>query len=153
MFVDQEGVKHETYHWVWGEEGLGDSVEVCESELDACVGKSQLVYVGGSVSGADVALSGERRHGDGIFQFILRQVVCDSSVYISLDDKREILRTNRNIQSLEMQEKKNILVDNYLNLIPTTIASCEDFTRRNINFFFIYFKRIIFQSHGCCCCY
>lgn len=64
-----------TYHRVWREKGPGDSVEVGESELDACVGESQLVYVGGGVSGADVALSGERGHSDGIFQLILRQVV------------------------------------------------------------------------------
>ena len=64
-----------TYHWVWREKCSGDSVEVGERELDAGVGESQLVYVGGGVSGADVALSGERGHSDGVFQLILRQVV------------------------------------------------------------------------------
>lgn len=49
-----------TYHWVWREKRSGDSVEVGESELDACVGESQFVYVGRGVSGADVTLSGER---------------------------------------------------------------------------------------------
>lgn len=74
-----------TYHWVRREQGPGDSVEVGESELDACVGESQLVYVGRGVSGTDVALSGERGHGDGVLQLILRKVVRDPSIHISLE--------------------------------------------------------------------
>lgn len=70
-----EGCNQATYHWVWREKSPGDSVEVGEGELDACVGESQLVYVGRGVSGADVALSRERGHGDGVFQLIVRQVV------------------------------------------------------------------------------
>lgn len=35
-----------TYHWVWREKSSGHSVEVGESELDARVRESQLVYVG-----------------------------------------------------------------------------------------------------------
>lgn len=80
-----------TYRRVWWEKGPGDSVEVREGELDAGVGEAKLMYVGGSVSGADVALSGERRHGDGIFQLVMRQVVRDSSIDISLNDEREIV--------------------------------------------------------------
>lgn len=77
-----------TYHRVWREQGPGDSVEVGERELDACVGESQLVYVGGGVLGTDVALPGERGHGDGVLQLILREVVRDPSVHISLNDAR-----------------------------------------------------------------
>ncbi len=79
-----------TYHWVWREKRLGDSVEVGESELDAGVGESQLVYVGRGVSGADVAFSRERGDGDGVFQLVLRQVVGNSSIHVSLNDKRNI---------------------------------------------------------------
>lgn len=64
-----------TYHGVWREQCSGDSVQVGESELDAGVGESELMYVGGGVSGTDVALSTERRHGDGVLQLVLRQVV------------------------------------------------------------------------------
>lgn len=84
-----------TYHRVWGEKSSGDSVEVGESELDACVGESQLMYVGGGVPGADVALPREWRHGDGVFQLILRQVVWDASVHISLSDKRWTLASEK----------------------------------------------------------
>lgn len=77
-----------TYHRVWREKCPGDSVEVGEIELDACVGESQLVYVCRGVSGANVTLSGERGHGDGIFHFILREVVGNASIDISLSDKR-----------------------------------------------------------------
>lgn len=64
-----------TNRWVRREKCPGDSVEVGEGELDARVGEAQLVYVGGGVSGTDVALSRERGHGDGVFQLILRKVV------------------------------------------------------------------------------
>lgn len=65
----------DAYHWIRREESSGDSVQVGEGELDACVGEAQLVDVGGGVSWADVALSGEWGHGDGVFQLVLRQVV------------------------------------------------------------------------------
>lgn len=77
-----------TYHRVWREERPRDSVEVGESELDARVGEPQLVHVGRGVSRTDVALSGERRNGDGVFQLVLRQVVRDPSVHVTLIDKR-----------------------------------------------------------------
>lgn len=41
-----ERLQSMTYHWVWGKESPGDSVEVGEGELDACVGESQLMDVG-----------------------------------------------------------------------------------------------------------
>lgn len=73
-----------TYRRFRWEERPRDSVEVGEGELDACVGEPQLVYVGGGVSGADVALARERRDRDGVFQLGLRQVVRDSSVHVAL---------------------------------------------------------------------
>lgn len=78
------------YHGVWREQCSGDSVQVGESELDAGVGESELMYVGGRVSGTDVALSTERRHGDGVLQLVLRQVVWDSSVNVSLKEKKKV---------------------------------------------------------------
>lgn len=56
-----------TYRRVRWEERPGDPVEVGEGELDAGVGEPQLVYVGGRVTGADVALTRERRDRDGVF--------------------------------------------------------------------------------------
>ena len=94
--MDQEGCNLVTYHWVWRKKCPGDSVEVGEGELDARVREPQLVYVGGGVSWADVALPRERRHGDGVFQLVLRQVVGDSSINISLNDKRCILAPEQN---------------------------------------------------------
>ena len=73
--MDQEGCNQVTYHWVWREKSSGDPVEVGESELDACVGEPQLVYVGRGIPGAYVALSRERGHSDCVFQLILREVV------------------------------------------------------------------------------
>lgn len=63
------------YHRIRREESPGDPVQVGEGELDAGVGEAQLVDVGGGVSRADVALSGERGHRDGVLQLVLRQVV------------------------------------------------------------------------------
>lgn len=73
--MDPEGCYDLTYHWIRREKCSGDSVEVGQSELDARVGEAQLVYVGRCVSRTDVALSREWRHGDGVFQLIVRQVV------------------------------------------------------------------------------
>lgn len=64
-----------TYRRVRWEQRPGDSVEVGEGELDACVGEPQLVDVGGGVPGADVALAGERGDRDGVFQLGLGEVV------------------------------------------------------------------------------
>lgn len=44
--------------------------------------------VGGSVSRADVTLSGKGGDCDGVLQLVLRQVVGDSPVNISLNGKR-----------------------------------------------------------------
>lgn len=65
--VRVDGCNQATYHWIRREKGSGDSVDVFESELDACVGEAKLVDVGGGVTGADVALSRKRGHGDGVF--------------------------------------------------------------------------------------
>lgn len=73
-----------TYRRVRWEERPGDSVEVGEGELDAGVGEPQLVDVGGGVSGADVALAREGGDRDGVLQLVLREVVRDSSVHVSL---------------------------------------------------------------------
>lgn len=78
----------ESYHWIRWKESPRDSVKVGEGELDACVGEAQLVDVGGSVSRADVALSRKGRHRDGVFQLVLRKVVRDSSIHVSLNGKR-----------------------------------------------------------------
>lgn len=78
----------QAYHWIWWEKSPGDSVQVGEGELNACVGEAQLVDVGGGVSRAYVAFSGKRGHRDGVFQLVLRQVVRDSSIDISLNGKR-----------------------------------------------------------------
>lgn len=78
-----------TYRRVRWEQRPRDSVEVGEGELDACVGEPQLVYVGGGVSGADVALARERGDRDGVFQLVLREVVRDSSVHVSLRERHQ----------------------------------------------------------------
>lgn len=78
-----------TYRRVRGEQRPRDSVEVGEGELDACVGEPQLVYVGGGVLGANVALARERRDRDGVFQLGLREVVRDSSVHVSLRERHQ----------------------------------------------------------------
>lgn len=83
-----------TYRRVRWEERPGHSVEVGEGELDAGVGEPQLVYVGGGVSGADVTLAGEWGDRDGVFQLVLREVVRDSSVHVSLREKHTKVRTS-----------------------------------------------------------
>lgn len=73
-----------TYRRVWREQRPRDSVEVGEGELDAGVGEPQLVYVGGGVPGADVALAREGGDGDGVFQLVLGEVVGNPSVHVAL---------------------------------------------------------------------
>lgn len=43
------------------------------------------MHVGGSVSRTDVALSRERRHSDGVLQLILRQIITDTTVHVTLE--------------------------------------------------------------------
>lgn len=90
-----------TYRWVRWEERPGHSVEVGEGELDAGVGEPQLVYVGGGVSGADITLAGERGDRDGVFQLVLREVVRDSSIHVSL---RETHQGQNQLRSLDFPE-------------------------------------------------
>lgn len=51
-----------------GEEGPAEAVHVAQVDLDAGVGEAQLVEAGGVVAGADVALAGEGRYGDGVLE-------------------------------------------------------------------------------------
>lgn len=76
-------------HRVRGEQRPGHPVQVPQGELDAGVGEAQLVHVGGRVTGADVALAGERRHGDGVLQLVLGQVVGDPAVDVPLGQEIE----------------------------------------------------------------
>lgn len=43
--------------------------------------------VGGRVPRADVALAAERRHGDGVFQLVLGEVVRNATVHVALRDE------------------------------------------------------------------
>lgn len=63
------------HHGLGREEGLGEAVEVAQVELDAGVGDAELVDVGGAVLWADVTLSREGGHRDGVLQLIKWQVV------------------------------------------------------------------------------
>lgn len=65
------------------EQGLGEAVEVAQVELDAGVGDSELVDVGGTVLRADVTLAREGGHRDGVLELIERQVVRDAAVHIA----------------------------------------------------------------------
>lgn len=78
-----------TYRRVGREQRPGDSVEVGEGELDACVGEPQLVNVGGGVPRADVALARERGDSDGVLQLVLGEVVRDSSIHVPLWERRQ----------------------------------------------------------------
>lgn len=63
------------HHGLRWEKGLGEPVEVAQVELDAGVGDSELVDVGGAVLWADVTLAREGGHRDGVLKLIERQVV------------------------------------------------------------------------------
>ncbi len=72
------------------EQRSGDSVEVGQCELNGGVGEAQLMNVGwADVSRADVTFSWERRHRDGVFQLVLRQIISDATVHVPLRDKTQ----------------------------------------------------------------
>lgn len=80
----------EAHRGVRGEQRPGHPVQVPQGELDAGVGEAQLVHVGGGVTGADVTLPGKRRHGDGVLQLILGQVVRDAAINVPLGEENDI---------------------------------------------------------------
>ena len=73
-----------TYLGLWWKQRPAEAVHVAQVHLDAGVGEAQLMEAGGVVAGADVALSGEGRDGDGVLQLRLRQVVADPTVHVAL---------------------------------------------------------------------
>lgn len=89
-----------TYRRVRREQRPRDSVEVGEGELDAGVGEPQLVYVGGGVPGADVALAGERGDGDGVLQLVLGQVVRNPSIHVALREQQQSQKQLRSAATL-----------------------------------------------------
>lgn len=66
------------------EQGPAEAVHVAQVHLDAGVGEAQLMEAGGVVTGTDVALTGERRDGDGVLQLRLGEVVTDPAIYVTL---------------------------------------------------------------------
>lgn len=68
----------------WWKQGFGEAVKVEKIELNAGVGDSQLMDIGGTVPWTDVTLSREGGHCDGVLQLILWQVVRNPSINIPL---------------------------------------------------------------------
>lgn len=70
------------------EEGRTDPVHVASVDLDAHVAVVHLEEVERTLSGADVALAGERGDGDGVSLLEQGHVVAQGSIHIELRRRR-----------------------------------------------------------------
>lgn len=66
------------------QEGCPDAMHIASVDLNANIAIMSLQGVEGSLSGADVALAGERCHGDGPSLLKQRHVVAQGSVHVAL---------------------------------------------------------------------